>query len=136
MFSFTWDVIFKLFLTLILASFPLSLLFGRVNSVLNTYRRRLDDMYESLKALQHHLLVILITLLLHPKFTNYIHSLQLNPVVPAAVHDIRYSLPIAARAEMVRSEAAARQAEAAARQAEAEAQDREAEVRLVEQAQQ
>lgn len=55
MFSFTWDVIFKLFVTLLLASFPLSMWFEREY----TYRRRLD---ERLEGLQHHVQVILTTL--------------------------------------------------------------------------
>jgi hypothetical protein len=50
-FSFTWDVIVKLFFTLLLASFPLSVWFEREY----TYRRRLD---ERLEVLQDYVLVI------------------------------------------------------------------------------
>jgi hypothetical protein len=50
-FSFTWDVIFKLFFSLL----PFSIWFER-------YRRRLDDMYARLETYQNHIRVILNTL--------------------------------------------------------------------------
>ena len=56
-FSFTRDVVFKLFFTLLLASFPLSVWFEREY----TYRRRLDEIYERMEALQHRIAVILTT---------------------------------------------------------------------------
>ena len=53
MFSFPWEVIFKLFFALLLASFPLSVWFEREDR----YRHRLDDMYERLEILQHQVAV-------------------------------------------------------------------------------
>ncbi|KAF8486452.1 hypothetical protein DFH94DRAFT_184524 [Russula ochroleuca] len=73
-FSFTLDAIFKITFALLLASVPLSVLFERENT-----HRRLDDIYERIDALQHHVM-----------------SLQLNQAMPAVVADVRYSAPIMA----------------------------------------
>jgi hypothetical protein len=56
-FSFTWDVIFKLFFTLLLASLPLYLLFEREYS----YRLRLNERLENLQQL-----VVILTFLYFP----------------------------------------------------------------------
>ena len=80
MFSFTWDVIFKLSFSLILACFPLSVWSEREDR----YRRRLDDMYERLEVLQHQVAVnFTYSTVSAGNSQNCIQSLQLNPVVPA-----------------------------------------------------
>jgi hypothetical protein len=68
-FSFTCGVIFKLFFTLFLASFPLSVWFEREYA----YRRRLDDLYERVGTLQHHIAVSLTILHARPVIYN-VHS--------------------------------------------------------------
>jgi hypothetical protein len=65
-FSFTWGVTFKLFVTFLLASFPLSVWFEREYA----YRRRLDDLYERVGALQHHIAVSLTILHAGPVIHN------------------------------------------------------------------
>ena len=67
--SFAWDAIIKLFFALLLASFPLSVWLEREY----THHRQFDDMRERLKALQRHVMVILIALHVQP--VNYrLHS--------------------------------------------------------------
>ena len=92
-FSFTWDVIFKLFFTLFLASFPLSVWF----ECEYRYRRQFDELFERVEALQHHIAVILTTLRVHAgnlRIHAQSQSLQLNPSVSA----VGAGLPITTRA--------------------------------------
>ncbi len=62
MFSFTWDVIFKLFFTLLLASLPLSVLFEREYKYRLLLESRLEDLQQRV--------VVILTLLLVPLVTH------------------------------------------------------------------
>jgi hypothetical protein len=66
-FSLTWLAISKLFVTLLLSTFTLALLFEREHM-----RRQLDEMYEKIEVFQHHVMVNLISLHVPPAVTNYI----------------------------------------------------------------
>ena len=68
MFSLTWDVIFKLFITLLVILLPAS-----VQSSVREYqyRRQLDAMHERLETLQHHVVVIITSL--HVPLITYGH---------------------------------------------------------------
>ena len=61
MFSFTWDVIFKLFFTLLLASLPLSVLFEREYKYRLLLELRLEDLQQRVVVILTFLLVPLVT---------------------------------------------------------------------------
>ncbi len=60
-FSFTWDVIFKLFFTLLLASLPLSVLFAREYKYRLLLELRLEDLQQRVVVILTFLLVPLVT---------------------------------------------------------------------------
>jgi flagellar biosynthesis GTPase FlhF len=119
-FSFAWDVIFKLFFALLLASFPLYVWLEHEY----TYHRQSDNMRERLQALQLHVMVILIALHLQPVIYKLIQPLQSNPAVPAV--EAEPSARVNEANAQQREEARSREAEA--KKLDASVQDRDAKV--------
>jgi len=71
-FSLTWLAISKLFVTLLLSTFTLALLFEREHM-----RRQLDEMYEKIEVFQHHVMS--------------------SPAVPGLVAEVQNIIPVTAK---------------------------------------